>query len=493
MGDRPAKSIGAAGIGNLIAQYFPGQILPGLISFFGIPFLTRLFTKDQYGYYILVLSTAATVSSLGFSWVGNCALRFYRTLEKEPAKLFFHLFFSAILTVILLVGIGAIVWPWLSGRYRGIILISVPLTLFLGVNEIMANVLRAQSKAIVFSIYQGLGSLARFLPGILAIVWVSVDVKTFVGGWTIGAFAVAIFLMVLTGAADGLRPHRLDKKLLGEFLRYGGPITAVSLMGVIMGTADRYIIDVFRSSSAVAIYGLSYQLGSISILLISQAIMMAVFPRAVDTYESGNGYMEVAVRGLRYFLIASFCVLAIVGVPAPEILELYGGSGYSIGGNVLRIVMVAVFVMSLAHYFRMPFLVNRRTNTLLPIGVIPAILSVVLNLTLVPLFGGVGSAITLLVSYSLMLLMSIYYSRKTVQIKWPMATLLRCIVAAGVVLVVAWITRQIVGLSSLMILGLAMVAWAMVYMLILYASGEIRKEVNYLSRRVINIGLSRTR
>lgn len=487
MDDRSAKSIGGAGIGKLIVQYFPGQILPGLISFLGVPFLTRLFTKEQYGYYILVLSTATTVSGLGFSWVGNCALRFYRLLEKEPAKLFFHLFFSLVLTAIVLVGIGIAVWPWLPERYRGVILISVPPTVFLAVEDVMASTLRAQNKAVVFSIYQGLNTLARFLPGIVAIVWISADIKTFVGGWTIGAFAVAGFLMVLTGAAEGLRPRRLDKKLFGEFLRYGSPITAVSLMGIIMGTADKYIIDVFRSSSAVAIYGLSYQLGSISILLVSRAIMMAVLPRAIDTYQCGQEYMEVAARGLRYFLLASFCVLAVVGVPAPQILELYGGSGYNVGGNVLRIVMVAVFVMSLAHYFRMPFLVNRRTNILLPVGAIPAILSVVLNLTLVPLFGGLGSAIALLVSYSLMLLMSIYYSRKIVRIEWPMATLFRCIVAAAVVLVVAWITRQIVDLSSLMILGLAMAGWTLVYVLVLYVSGEIRKEVNYLWNRVTKL------
>jgi O-antigen/teichoic acid export membrane protein len=115
--------------------------------------------------------------------------------------------------------------------------------------------------------------------------------------------------------------------------------------------------------------------------------------------------------------------LLIVAVPAPEILELYGGSGYNVGGSMLRIVMAAVFVMSLAHYFRMSFLVNRSTNTLLPVGVISAVLSVVSNLTLVPIFGSVGSAIALLVSYSLMLLMSIYHIKKTARIKLPMEEL----------------------------------------------------------------------
>ena len=81
----PAKTIGGAGLGKLIVKYLPGQITPSIIAFFAIPFLTRLFTKDQYGYYILILATVTAISNLGFSWVVNCALRFYRSLEENLA------------------------------------------------------------------------------------------------------------------------------------------------------------------------------------------------------------------------------------------------------------------------------------------------------------------------------------------------------------------------------------------------------------------------
>jgi hypothetical protein len=38
-----------------------------------------------------------------------------------------------------------------------------------------------------------------------------------------------------------------------------------------------------------------------------------------------------------------------------------------------------------------------------------------------------------------------------------------------------------------MILGLAMACWTIMYVLILYASGEIRKEVDYLWRRITKL------
>ncbi|MBW8040390.1 MAG: oligosaccharide flippase family protein [Planctomycetes bacterium] len=477
-----AKTIGSAGLGKLIAKYLPGQITPSIIAFFALPFLTRLFTKDQYGYYILILATVTTVSSLGFSWVQNCALRFYRSLEEDLAKYFFHLFCSTVLTVIVIAAIGTVAWLWLPGKYRGILLISAPLTVFLGTATVLSSVLLAQSKAVAFSVFKGLTAFVRFLPGIVVLVWISSEVKSFVIAWTIGAFAVVVFLVILTRAGQGLLVQKPDKNLLGEFFHYGIPITVVSLMGIIMTTIDRYLIDVFRSPSELAVYGVSYQLGSMSILLIGHAIMMAVLPRAIDTYEGGHQYADVASRGLRYFLLVSFSVLSIVGVAAPEILEVYAGPGYNVGGNVLRLVMVAVFVMSLTHYFRMPFLVNRRTSTLLLIGAGPAILSIVLNLILIPLYGSLGGALTLLLSYSLMLIMSIYYSRRIVRIKWPVVTIARCLMATVVVLVVAWVTRQFLVLNSLVVLGLVMTGWMLVYLLVLYVSGEIKGEVDYLRK-----------
>jgi len=407
------------------------------------------------------------VSSLGFSWVGNCALRFYRSLEENASKFFFNLLFSTIVTTTAIIAIVSLAWIWLPEKYQGILLISGPLTMLLGVVVVLNNVLRAQSKAVAFSLFQGLTVLARFLPGIVAVAWISSEVKSFVAAWTLGTLGVVILLIIYTGSQKAMSTRKPDGALLGEFFRYGIPITAVSAMGIIINTADRYIIDIFRPPSAVAIYGVSYQLGSMSILIISRAIMMAVLPRAIDTHELGQEYTKVATRGLRYFLLAAFSVLAVVGVPAPQILAIYAGAGYEAGGNVLRLVMLAIFMMSLAHYFRMPFLINRRTSTLLIIGMLPAISSIVLNLVLVPAYGSVGSALALLLSYSLMLLMSIYFSKQIVRIKWPAATIGRCMMALAVVLAIAWITRCFLELSSLALLGLAMTGWMLVYGLVL--------------------------
>ena len=148
MNNESERSTAVAGLGKLIVQYFPGQILPGMATFVAIPFLTRMLSKDQYGYYVLILATTTTVSTLGFSWVGNCALRFYRLLESDLPKLFLHLFWSIALTAAVFTGLTAVIWFWLPERYRGILLLSAPLIVLLGVASILLNVLRAQSKAV---------------------------------------------------------------------------------------------------------------------------------------------------------------------------------------------------------------------------------------------------------------------------------------------------------------------------------------------------------
>lgn len=482
MSNESEKSADAAGLGKLIVQYFPGQILPGMATFVAIPFLTRMLSKDQYGYYVLILAMTTTVSTLGFSWVGNCALRFYRLLESDLPKLFLHLFWSIALTAAVFTGLTAVIWFWLPERYRGMLLLSAPLIVLLGVTTILLNVLRAQSKAVAFSAFKVLGSLMRFLPGIVALVWIGYEVKWFVVGWTGGALVLIIFLIRVTGVGQGLFTGRVDKKLFGQFMAYGLPIMTVSLMSIIVSTIDRYIIDVFRTRIEVAIYGVSFQLGSMSVLLMARAIMMAVFPRAIDTYEGGRGYAEVATRGLRYFLLASVPVLAIVGAVAPKILEIYAGPGYGSGGNVLRLVMVAIFIMSLAQYYRMPFLVNRRTGMLILIGIVPAILSVVFNFILVPMYGSLGSAVTLLISYSSMLLMSIYYGRQIVQIKWPKVTMLHCAIGVICVFVAIFITMKFMRLDSLPVFVLSIVVWVFVYLVALYVLGEIKGEVRYVCR-----------
>ncbi len=481
----PAPDQAARGLGKLILQYVPGQILPSVLTFLAVPLLTRSFGEEAYGYYVLLYTLLTTLQMFGFLWVSNCALRFYRPMEDRKPVFFLHLLLGYGLTLALLGGAVAVSWPWLSDKYRSLFLLAAPLAAMLGLVHVLSGVLRAQGRALHYSLMMGLNAVVRYGPGLAVIALVGASVRGFVGAWTVGAALNAVLLVVLTGALGGLLRARPDRAVLRQFAAYGLPIMVVGATSVAMSQSDRFLIDYYLSLADVGIYGVAFQLGGVPISLIGSTLLLAVLPRTVDAFEAQDNYQAVLRKGLRYLLLGSLAVLVLLWVVAEPLLEIYAGEGFGRGAMALRLITLATVVQGTAQYYRIPFMVHQRTGVLVVIGAVSAAVGLVANVLLLPRLGIVGSGWALLAAYGTMLLCSVVLSMRLLGVGcWPVRATLRAMGAAVAACLAAMLLMQVVQRATVAGVATIAVATAAVYGLMLYATGEIRPEVHHVLRRL---------
>jgi len=79
-------------------------------------------------------------------------------------------------------------------------------------------------------------------------------------------------------------PHYSDRDQLWESLRFAAPIMLASLAASVMAYADRYLIQAYLGSEAVATYAVAYDLCSYIQVLFLTAFRLAVLPELVSRY-----------------------------------------------------------------------------------------------------------------------------------------------------------------------------------------------------------------
>ena len=58
-------------------KYLPAKVVPALVGILAIPVLTRLLPPEQYGQYLLVMTSLILISSFCISWLVSVTIRFY--------------------------------------------------------------------------------------------------------------------------------------------------------------------------------------------------------------------------------------------------------------------------------------------------------------------------------------------------------------------------------------------------------------------------------
>ena len=85
--DHPSKATQKSlGLRSLIKDsllYVPSKAVPAVMGFASVVMFTRLLSPEEYGWYVLTITTVAIVSLIGFGWLNQSALRFFEESRKK--------------------------------------------------------------------------------------------------------------------------------------------------------------------------------------------------------------------------------------------------------------------------------------------------------------------------------------------------------------------------------------------------------------------------
>lgn len=182
-------------------------------------------------------------------------------------------------------------------------------------------------------------------------------------------------------------------------LKFNLPLVPHYLSAIILGSADKVMINTYCGESEVGIYSLSYTV-ALMLNIITVAISQAYSPWAYRKMEQKEYEpLRKVVNEILLLLgmIDIFCILI-----APELVQFLGTDVYMRAVWVIPPVMLSCyFIMIYSFFSNVEFYYEKKISVML-ISIIGAAVNIVLNVVFIPAFGFIVAGYTTFASYLLM-------------------------------------------------------------------------------------------
>ena len=199
--------------------------------------------------------------------------------------------------------------------------------------------------------------------------------------------------------------------LFKKMLRYSWPIAVAGIAYVINENLDKYLIGQLIDKSTMGIYSACYKL-AIFMNLYIMAFRLGAEPFFFNHADSKNA-KETYARIMNYFIIVgSFVFLGIVAF-IDIIKELFiKNADYWDAIAIVPIVLLANLFLGVYHNLAVWYKLTDKTRFGMYFSIFGAIITIILNIILIPLIGFIASAWATLAAYGSMMVVSYFVGKK---------------------------------------------------------------------------------
>ncbi|WP_282015731.1 oligosaccharide flippase family protein [Marinifilum flexuosum] len=207
---------------------------------------------------------------------------------------------------------------------------------------------------------------------------------------------------------------KMDSSLLKEILSYSWPILIVSVCGQINLNLDKMLMPKLIPESMdpmyqTGIYGANYKLAVIMTLFI-QAFRYAFEPFFFAQSKQENS-KQVYADVLKYFTL--FCLLIFLGVMFYiDIVKLLIKSNYHEGLSIVPYVLLGNLFFGVFFSLSLWYKLSDKTKYGAIMAIIGSVITIVLNIILVPKIGYQGAAYAVFLCFGIMMVVSYLLGQK---------------------------------------------------------------------------------
>lgn len=418
------------------SKYLPAHVIPGVITFVSIPILTRLFPPADYGNYSLAFATINVLIVLT-GWLTMSTIRFYPSYEHDGRLAEFNntvyktAFFLILFLAIFFLVFIHLLKSRMSPNLYNLMLISVGVFTTTAFFSIIQGILRAKRLVNIYGFSQVWKSVTTIVIGLILVLIFGFGVEGLLLGSMISLTLAIPFLLRKTIKRVTSKSF-FSKSLTIDMLKYGFPLVLGNLAAWILSLSDRYILEIFRGSHEVGIYAAPYNISENSIILLASLFMLASDPILIQIWEKeGEEKSKIFLSNLtRYYLIACIPVVVGLSILSKPIMSIMASQQYLEGYKIIPFVALGALFLGLQQRFHYGFLFHKKTVYIALFLLLASLLNLVLNVLFVPKYGYMAAAASTLISYAVLLLLAIVFTRKIFVWKFPYQTLIKSLIAS---------------------------------------------------------------
>ena len=429
-------------------MYFIATGAMAISGLFTVPMLVRLLGENEFGRWSLVepvLVVGAPLSLLGASWgvvkqiahdsvpPGLACRRLI--MAGQPVMIF-----VAVLTTSVLVAmgfsaadglrLGATVW------LEGILVLEVA-------------ALRAANMATAFMFTQVIRAVA--LVGLMVgamYTWVVVSrvgdviqIRLLVAAVAGGIGAALLFIQGASSIDADVTPGQIgangrqrasSSAFYGDAVRYGAPLLAVSLLGMVLQFADRFIIKAFLDYRALAHYFVYIKISSVIALLVVTPFALWWPAKRFKQRKAPDGGRDYFPRVAMIFLVVLLAGAGSLWLVTGLLLPFFA-PGIPFDSVVVLLLLLGGVAAGMAYPLNVALLDEGQTHKNLYAAFLAAVLNVILAFILIPKLQLIGAALANLLGYVVYVISFTYFSQRVFRVSFAFGRMLAltCVAVAS--------------------------------------------------------------
>lgn len=379
---------------------FLDQVLRILIGFFTFTYIARSLGPENFGQFSYSLALVALFSVFSTLGIEQIVTREF-IKSKDSHEVLLSAFGLRVLGGILQVLISTITAYYLNDAN-----ISNTILVFLLASPAVfqsTDVIQFWFQSKLQAKFSVSAKLSAFvLSSILKVlaIYFTGSLLALASVYIIEALIAAVLLVSIYFYKSGEKGTSFKISTAKRLLNEGIPLLFSTVFVTIYLKIDQVILNQLTSPREIGIYAASVRISEIPFflgtILTTTALPVIVKQHDSDTHASYEN-LKVLFSTLVYTALG---IIAIVLILAPLIISVIYGNQYTEAAEILRIHITSLVFVFLGVGAGVYLVTHKLTHLSMIATISGAIMNVLLNFALIPLFGGRGAAIATVISYA---------------------------------------------------------------------------------------------
>ncbi|MCR5306762.1 MAG: oligosaccharide flippase family protein [Oscillospiraceae bacterium] len=411
-----------------------GTFLPKLAAFITLPILTGCLTKEDWGFYELIVDLVSLILPTATLQIQTAAFRFL--IDRKDKQEDVRSIITNIYAFIVPISVAALLILYLClyflvpGQPSSIKLL-ICLYFFA---DILVNaarqVSRGMSKNLFYSLSAIVSALCKIIFAVVFVWWLKVGLEGAVWALFLASLISLIVLSLLIRLHRYIDLHSISVKQIKELIAYSWGMVPNCMSMWVMRVSDRFVVTGFMGYAANAIYSAANKIPSI--LTIAQTTFTMAWQEnasIVSKDKDAGAYYSSMFRTM-FDLMAGFLGLLISATPL--LFKLLIRGDYGDAYPHMPILFLAMFCYSMCAFLGGIYVAYMDTKSVGITTLAAAICNLLIDLLTIKFIGIYAASGSTLISYLLLFIFRAVDVRKLVAIKYDIRRILviACILIA---------------------------------------------------------------
>ena len=371
-----------------------------ILVFLLMPLYTSWLTTGEYGASEMIMSVSNFLIPIAAVGVSTGIFRF--AAEREANKE--AVFSSSVALLGIGLGVFLLLSPLLTlvDHCREYVWLVVLYVILADVHAVFSQYVRAIDRMALFAVQGILNTALVIVFNVVFLYFLKLGVIGYVLSVILGNLVTALFLFFKARLWRVFSFECVQKRLMGEILRFSLPLIPTTLCWLITDLSDRAMVTYFWGEDVNGIYSAAYKIPTIVNLVSTvflQAWQFSAISESSDEKECSRFYSQVYSGFIAVIMIGTAGLILI----SRHVTSLLLNPAYHGANEFMPVLLCSVAMEAIVSFLASVYMVRKRSMRSFVTALLGALSNVLLNLLLIPTVGALGAALATLASYAIVM------------------------------------------------------------------------------------------